>query len=96
MDIGEASVNFPVNPVPDGSQAGHDGAACSTHITNLLPGCLVHPPPCLHQRADTLLHHHQRAPAGSGGFGSPQPGRTARRNFEVNGRNGGGFFHREG
>lgn len=45
MDVGEASVNFSVNPVPDGSQTGQAGAACYIHITNLHPVCLMHPRP---------------------------------------------------
>lgn len=73
MDIGEASVNFPVNRVPDGSQAGHDGAVCFTHRTNLHPGCLVHPPPCLHQHADP-----PSPGCSTSRVGSVQPGRILR------------------
>lgn len=45
MDVGEASVNFSVNPAPDGSQTGRAGAARYIHITNLHPECLLHPRP---------------------------------------------------
>lgn len=63
MDVGEASVNFSVNSVPDGSQTGQARAACYIHRTNLHPGCLLHrrpvyistlTPTCLSLSADYL------------------------------------------